>query len=865
MVRAGPSAPPRATARLQFHRGFTFADAEAAVPYLAELGISHLYASPLLRARRDSSHGYDVVDFGTVNPEVGGREGLDRLAASLHRRGMGLVLDIVPNHMAADAAENRWWRDVLARGRASAYARFFDIDWSPPERWLRGKVLLPVLGRPYAEALGAGEIRFERDAASGAGEIVCPGHRLPVAEGSEAAAGADGLEALLDAQHYRLAWWRTAGDAINWRRFFNITGLVALRAERAEVFAATHGLVLELFRAGTIDGVRVDHVDGLVDPGAYCRRLRRALARAGERRAYIVVEKILAAGETLPAAWEADGTTGYDFMAEAGGLLHDPAGAAPLTRLWTTFAGEGADFAAVESGARAELAGRVFAAEAGRAVRALAEAVGEPAGEGVAGRAAAVDFPPTAIGRAVAALASHFPVYRLYPGGGVASERVLERAAAAARPSVARADRHLLERLRAMLTAEGAAARRAQMRFQMLTAPLAAKAVEDTAFYRYGRLLSRNEVGASPEIFSVGIAEFHAAVLARQKRFPQAMLATATHDHKRGEDVRARLAVLSEIPAEWAAAVEGWRHCNGARRRRLAGGPAPAPGPGEELMLYQILVGAWPALLDAGDEPKVRAFAERVAGWQEKALREAKQHSDWAEPDAAHEAACRDFLLGMLGDLRLRREVAAFAARIGPAGAVNGLAQTMLRLAVPGVPDLYQGAELWDESLVDPDNRRPVDFEARSRALADTAPVPELLCTWRSGHVKQALIARMLGLRARLPQLFAAGDYRPIRACGRRAEHVVAFVRSEGAFRLLIAVARLAVPLLGSADEPRIDPEAWEDTCLMLPEPEGEPWRDVLGRDNSLEPERRLRAAGVFRGLPVACWLAGESRAGPES
>jgi len=793
---------PRATARLQFHRGFTLADGAAIVPYLAGLGISHLYSSPLFAARRGSLHGYDVVDYGAINPELGGRPGLEHLAAALRRHGMGLVLDIVPNHMAADAAENPWWRDVLVHGRASPYAGFFDIDWSPPEPWLRGKVLLPVLAGPYAEALAAG-----------------------------------GSQATGEERHSRLAWWRTAGDAINWRRFFDVNGLVALRADRADVFAATHRLVLELFAAGLVDGVRVDHVDGLADPAAYCRRLRRALTRAGGgRRPYIVVEKILAHGEALPAEWAVDGTTGYDFMAEAGGLLHDPAGEAPLSRLWARLTGRGAGFAAEERRARAELLSRLFAADAARAVREIAAAGPRR------------DLPPAALSRAVAAVARHFPVYRSYPGGPGGP---LAQALAAAAESLARADRPWLDSLGDILTAPPRGRhRRAQIRFQLLTAPLAAKAVEDTAFYRYGRLLSRNEVGASPARFALAPEEFHQAAAARQRHFPNAMLATATHDHKRGEDVRARLAVLSEIPTEWAALVEGWMARNAPRRRMLEGGPAP--GPAEEMMLYQTLIGAWPALLEPTDEDGVAAFAARVARWQEKALREAKERTDWAEPDEAYESACRGFLTETLADRPLRAEMAEFAARIAPAGAVNGLAQTMLRLTVPGVPDLYQGTEFWDESLVDPDNRRAVDFASRRAALERAAPIGELLGEWRSGHIKQALIARMLALRARFPRLFAAGAYRKLAISGPRAGHVLAFAREDGPTRLLVAVARLAVPLLGRADAPAIDRAAWAGTVLQAPM--AGPWRDVLAEAQPLAGES-LDLGAVFAGLPVAGWL----------
>jgi (1->4)-alpha-D-glucan 1-alpha-D-glucosylmutase len=831
VTRAGP---PRATTRLQFHSGFTLADAEQVVPYLASLGISHLYASPLFTACRGSTHGYDVVDYATINPELGGRAGLERLVAVLHRHGMGLVLDIVPNHMAADAAQNPWWRDVLAKGRRSPYAAFFDIDWFPPQPWLRGKVLLPVLGRPYAEALAEGEIRFDHET----GTIAYFDHRFPVAEGTEAAGD---LQAVLSAQHYRLAWWRTAGDAINWRRFFDINGLVALRADRAAVFNATHRLVMDLFAAGLIDGVRVDHVDGLADPAAYCRRLRRALAKAGGRPPYIVVEKILAAGEDLPAAWDVDGTTGYDFMAEVGALLHDPAGEAPLTQLWARFTGSSADFASTELAARTELVRRLFTAELGRTMRSLAAS-----GDGR-------DLPATALERSVAAVASHFPVYRSYPGG---ETKPLERALASAEAAMPRAERAWLDRLRAMLTTPDRHAREGQMRFQLLTAPLAAKAVEDTAFYRYGRLLSQNEVGASPARFALAPTAFHQAMMARQQRFPHAMLATATHDHKRGEDVRARLAVLSEIPAVWAEQVETWRQRNGVGGRGLSDGAAPCPA--DALMLYQTLVAAWPALLDPADDGGVADFATRVAGWQQKALREAKQHSDWAAPNEAYETACRDFLMGLLADRSFRAEIAGFATRIGPAGAANGLTQTMLRLTVPGAPDLYQGTEFWDASLVDPDNRRPVDFAARARALNHAASLPELLRDWRTGQVKQALIARVLGLRARMTPLFAAGTYRPLALAGPRADHCLAFLREDGTNGLLVAVARLTAKLLGDAPIPSIDPVMWQGTALHLP---SGMWHNALVPTapgvGPQEGNAPLELAAVFGDLPVACWIAG--------
>jgi len=814
------SEPPRATVRLQFHPGFTLDDAAEMVPYFARLGISHIYASPLFTARRGSAHGYDVVDYGAINPELGGRPGLERLAATLRLHGMGLLLDIVPNHMAADARQNPWWRDLLAKGRRSRYAEFFDIDWTPPEPWLRGKILLPVLGRPYAEALAAGEIRLDAEAQ----EICYFDQRFPLAGGRTNGKIGD----LLDAQHYRLAWWRTAGDLINWRRFFDINGLAALRSERSAVFEATHKLVIELFGAGLIDGVRVDHVDGLADPANYCRRLRRLLTKAGGRRPYILVEKILASGEALPAGWGVDGTTGYDFMAEAGGLLHDPEGELPLSRFWARVTGSGDSYPEHELRARGELLSRSFAAELGRTARAFAAAAEGP------------DLTAASLRRGIAAIAARFPTYRVYPSE---NSQPLQRALTAAEIALPRIERPWLDRVRQVLMSSDRRARPAQIRFQLLTAPLAAKAGEDTAFYRYGRLLSRNEVGASPDRFSLAPDAFHRAVTARLWRFPNAMLATATHDHKRGEDVRARLAVLSEIPEEWTELAERWMQRNAIRTRML---------PDDELKLYQILVAAWPAQLDPADRKGVAEFAGRVAAWQEKALREAKQRSDWAAPDEVYEAACRSFLYDTLADPILRQEIAGFAGRIGPAGAANGLAQTMLRLSVPGVPDLYQGAEFWDESLVDPDNRRPVDFASRMAALDAGAALPELLRDWRNGHIKQALIARMLHLRTRLPRLFAAGSYRPLTISGPQAGRALAFLRQEGPNRMMIAVARLAVPLLGDSPTPEIPAAAWEGTMLHA---RRGPWKNLLIPDAHLETGGGLRLASIFQGLPVACWV----------
>ncbi|MBV1799851.1 malto-oligosyltrehalose synthase [Siccirubricoccus sp. G192] len=679
------AAPLRATARLQFHAGFTLDDAVPLVPYLARLGISHLYASPILKARPGSTHGYDIVDHGRINPELGGEAALGRLTAALRAAGMGLILDIVPNHMGVGGSDNAWWLDVLEWGRQSPYAPFFDIDWEPPDRTLQNRLLAPFLGAPYGEVLASGDLRLRFEAATGRLDAWYFEHRFPIApqhyhhvlvaagdpaleplaqafgriglrqrdrgearaeaarahaalaalatrpEGGamlEAAlaafdpateAGRDRLHRLLERQHYRLAWWRAAADEINWRRFFDITSLAGLRAELPEVFDATHELVLRLYAEGSIDGVRIDHVDGLADPRGYCRKLhRRMQAVRPEQQPLIWVEKILAPFEALRTDWLVDGTTGYDFMDEASGVLHDPAGEAPLTDLWTGTTGRPALFETEAREARRQILRDNLASE----LHGTAAALKRVAARDLATR----DFTLTALRRALAEVLVHFPVYRLYitPGGRVAEDkRILAWALAGARRTVRATERPLLELLDAWLGGEAPrslppAQRRerltAAVRFQQLSAPVAAKSVEDTAFYRYGRLLSRNEVGSDPGHFTVTPAGFHATARARAKQFPRALLATATHDHKRGEDTRARLAVLSEIAPEWAAAVARWTRLNAPLRRELEGGPAP--GMSAQIMLYQTLVGAWPLGLDPGDEAGVGGFLERVAAWQ---------------------------------------------------------------------------------------------------------------------------------------------------------------------------------------------------------------------------------------------------------
>ena len=793
-----PAYPPRATMRMQFHKDFPFQAAIPLVPYLRKLGISHLYSSPILTARAGSMHGYDEVDPTTVNPELGGEEGFRALVAALRAEGLGMIVDIVPNHMAVGRDDNAWWLDVLAYGRGSRFGHFFDIDWEPADPALDGKILLPTLGMSYGEALRSGELKITREGRRGGLTLRYADHLFPLRPQDRLEIEANGLEAydgttpegeallhaLLEKQNFRLASWTVAGDEINWRRFFDVNELAGLRISDPAVFEATHELLLRLYAEGLIDGFRVDHIDGLADPKLYARNLREHLEEAQRERpgelarqpAYLVVEKILGPGERLPADWKVDGASGYDFMDDVSALLHDPRGEEKLGAFWAEISGRSPDFHAEEEIARREILDRSFSAQLDQATNAL-HAV------------ARLDYhtrdtPRAAIRRALTELLVHFPAYRTYASAATgrteADKELFGRALEKARQTILPADAPVLDLLDKWLGGEVGPADqlylrdRAIQRFQQLSAPVAAKAVEDTAFYRYGRLISRTDVGFDVATFSISVETFHDKMIARAKSFPRAMLTTATHDHKRGEDVRARVAVLSEIPEEWAEAVTRWR----AAAEPLRSEAAPAPG--DEAILYQTLVGAWPHDLAPNDLEGCKAFAERLVAWQEKAMREAKLATDWSKQNEAYETAARELLTRLLTEpgLPLRAEIAAFADRIGPAGAANGLLQILLKLTVPGVPDTYQGTEYWDLTLVDPDNRRPVDYPAREASLARGETVLEAAEHWRDGAVKQALIRTVLDERRKRAALFAEGSYTPLRAEGGQADDVVAFART---------------------------------------------------------------------------------------
>ena len=745
---------PRATLRLQFHAGFTLDDALPWLDYFADLGISHLYASPLFRARPGSSHGYDVVDPTRINPELGGEPALLRLIQGLRQRGMGLLMDIVPNHMGIGGGANPWWQDVLEWGRESPYASFFDIQWESHDAALRGQVLLPFLRSDYGEVLAAGEIGLSLDREAGRLLASHGEQRFPLWPGSYP-------ELLEDSGEPRLS--DLAG------------GFRECRQDREALREMQRRLAAALAESA---------------PRAALERTLGKLQERHEEARQLVLAGSLAG----------------DLENLAQGLLRV---------------------------ARADLASR--------------------------------DLTLGGIRRALFQLLARFPVYRTYAGAcgrSVQDREVFRYAAEAAREDLDEADRAVLDHLERWLGGQplrelppGPLRRlRGELlaRFQQLSSPTAAKAVEDTACYRSAALLSRNDVGFDPQRFAASAEEFHAACEARRLASPRALLATASHDHKRGEDARARLAALSELAPWFARNVEHWQSLATPLRRDLAEGPAPSPG--DELILFQALLGSWPLDAPCDGAALDQAFLVRMREWQCKALREAKLRTRWTAPDEDYERACADYLEQLLRAplaQALRQSLGNAAARLMPAGALNGLAQCLLRLTCPGIPDLYQGREDWDFSLVDPDNRRPVDFARHAAALAAPTPFPELLEHWRDGRIKQTLIARVLGLRRMQPGLFRDGDYLPLEVSGEHAERVLAFARRSRHGCLLVVVPRLACALLGHATQPQVPAEAWGDTCLLLPPSLSECTYSGLFSTMPLPSDGHLSLSEVLADFPV--------------
>lgn len=954
---------PLATYRLQFDRHFRFREARRLVPYLHRLGITHLYASPLLRARGGSPHGYDVADPTCLNPELGTSGEFELLCDELKRHGMSLLLDIVPNHMSA-SSENRWWMDVLKNGPGSRFASYFDIDWQHPKQALRGKVLLPILGAPYGAVLEnqqlvldleeegfllryggtrlpvatrsynrilrlrpqaldetrAGDAKAFRELRHLTEEIehLRPGDSNPDHEPSRAGASdsSDGaveqtlwrlytgnrrlkalidhnlrvfngrkhdpssfvlLDELLDEQAYWLSFWKLANEEINYRRFFAISDLVSLRAEDPAVFEATHGVVLRLVREGKASGLRIDHVDGLLDPQGYLERLHGELAGSGRPAAppgpalapYLVVEKILAAGESLPRGWPVCGTTGYEFLNALNRVFVDRRGSKVLDQTYARFIGARLVFRDIVYQSKCLVINTLFGGE----IRSLGQQLGRLA-EGDRG---ARDLPLGELDQALVEVTACFPIYRTYLRGDSVpprDRRYIEQAMAEARRRNPSLSPQVLGFLGSVLRLEtppylSAQQREARLRFvtrwQQFTGPVMAKGFEDTSLYIYNRLMSLNEVGGDPEAMGVLPQEFHRCMAARQVHWPYSLSSTSTHDTKRGEDARARINVLSEIPGRWRKRVTLWRRLNSRHVRTIDG--RAAPDRNEEYLLYQTLLGAWPV------EPSgVRPFRERLQGYVIKAAREAKVHTRWIRPDTRREKALVEFVQsilkpsarsGFLKDfLRFQKEVAFL-------GMLNGLGQVLLKIAAPGVPDFYQGTELWDQSLVDPDNRRPVDFAMRKRLLRELEsagqgkgiPLGGMLKRWRDGRVKLHVIAMALRFRRAHPELFLGGEYLPLEATGRGVDHLCAFARRWRGAWVLVAVPRLLSRLTGSEKFPLGKP-VWGSGVLRLPGGSPKHWLNVLTGETiagrPLAKERSLPLERVFHSFPLAL-LAGGS------
>lgn len=778
--------PPAATYRLQLRPGFGFDQAAIQVlDYLRALGVSHLFLSPILTAAPGSQHGYDVADPETVNPDLGGEAGFARWCDSLARRGLGQVLDIVPNHMCITTARNRWWWDVLRHGEPSPYAHFFDIAWHRPGTTIPQTLVLPFLQRPLRAALAAGELRREGD------RLLCGAMELPLIPGAD-----------LEHQPYRLAHWSASDHELPYRRFFDVSHLIGVRVEAEDVFAATHTRILDWLCTGAIAGVRVDHVDGLREPAAYLQRLRAAAPGA-----WIVVEKILARGETLPPDWPVAGTTGYQFLNLTMGLFVSPQAGRALTAAYHAFAGPQPSLAAVELESKRQILGNLLHSE----LRWLSE-------EARAFLRGANLRPSIAqLDHALGELAAQHQVYRTY---AAASGPILATAAAhieQARIAASAADpahRSLYAAVAGWLRRN----RDALLRFQQLTPAVFAKGVEDTAFFRSFRLSALNEVGGDPSRFGVSPAEFHAWAIAAQRQWPSAMLTTSTHDTKRGEDVRARLCVLSEIPRRWRQAALAWQAHH--RARHLAAGPDA----NTEYLFYQTLVGAWPI------------SEERMQAYLLKAVREAKAYTSWRKPNPPYESALRRFVTAAMRDADWMAAVGAFVEPLIVPGRVNSLAQVLLKMTAPGVPDIYNGAELWDMSLVDPDNRRPVDFALRRRLLAELEQAPPVEAIWarcEEALPKLWLIRQALRLRRERETAFgASSSYQPLPASGPHAANVVAFARGG---EVVTVIPRLCLRVSAMR--------------AALPLPRGR-WRNCL--TGEVVAGGRTDAAGLLARFPVA-------------
>ncbi|HEX4143607.1 MAG TPA: malto-oligosyltrehalose synthase [Pirellulales bacterium] len=964
---------PSATYRLQLSGHLTFDEVRRLVGYFARLGIGALYFSPFFRARAGSTHGYDVVDPTQIDPSLGTEEQFGQLAEVLRGAGLGLMIDIVPNHMGVDDPNNRWWQDVLANGPGSAFAKYFDIDWNPPKEALRGKVLLPVLGDQFGKVLEERQLQlayederfvlryFERSFPTDPRtwvailgrvvdfvskrldadvpermeleSIVTAVEHLPprTAEGAEALqqrareievtrrrlatlvesssdvrlgveqaiadfngqagdpASFDPLEALVTDQPYRLCHWRVATDEINYRRFFDVDSLAAIRVEEPEVFQAVHEATLRLIERGWVTALRIDHADGLHDPARYLTNLADSVGRAkaasaaqpagsDQGRLYTIVEKILGSDESLPADWPVQGTTGYEFLNLLNGLFVDRLGGYALRDKYVRFSGNSTPFADVLHDSKRTILASSLSAE----LYTLSNALDRISEQHRLSR----DFTRLSLFRALREVLACFPVYRTYirPEEGTVREedrrRILDAVRVAKRRNPAMSPSFfdfigsvlLLQNPPGLSDESVAERRRFVYKFQQFTGPVIAKGLEDTAFYRYFPLASLNEVGSDPMIIGTSVEQFHRRTVERSTDWPHSLLATGTHDTKRGEDVRARLNVLSEVPDEWDAAIKRWQEMNANKRKELDG--EPAPDANEEYLIYQILVGTWPVAPPDGEGR--RQYVERIVRYLDKALKESKRHTSWLNPNEEYDEAVASFIRTILGtfDSPFTADLNTFVASIANAGFVNSLAQTLVKICTPGVPDFYQGVEFWDFHLVDPDNRQPVDFAARCQALEglesraeEDLPglAAELLAHWPDERLKLLVIWRALGFRKRYRQLFE-GSYLPLVAEGPRKGNIVALARTTPNQWALCVVPRLAAQAWRERKAPADGrqgeagwpiAEWWHETVLQLPLDAPRRWRHVISGESmetsrSADSGQTIDLSQVFHSFPVA-------------
>ena len=996
---------PTATYRLQFNRKFTFRQAEAIVGFLADLGISDCYASPIFKARQGSMHGYDICDHSQLNPELGSRNDFLAFCSTLKSRAIGLVLDVVPNHMGIADTSNLWWSDVLEIGPSSPYASYFDIDWHPTKPDLDNKVLLPVLEDQYGKVLESQKLRLayeegafflyyyetklpiaprtysrilghsidqlteqlgpsnehlqelqsimtalsylpprtaqspekiaerirEKEIIKRRISVLCSGCaevQSAVASAIEAFNGKaddprsfDMLDDLVEAQPYRPAFWRVAGEEINYRRFFDVNELAAIRVELPEVFHATHDLLFQLLTEGRISGLRIDHPDGLWDPPTYFRQLQEnflvrklrseleltqkhepksaATLRKKIRSAvsswtaaesallpsqrrwplYVVAEKILSPGESLPANWAVHGTTGYDFLAQVNGLFLDNGNQKAFQKIYHQFAGDHLNFDSLVNSTKKMIMLVSMASE----INALAHQIDRISEKNRWYR----DFTLNSLTFTIREVIACLQVYRTYLNGkdqpSKRDQDYIEAAVAEAMRRNPRTARALFEFIRDTLLLRNLEDFRQEdhsrlsdfaMKFQQITGPVMAKGVEDTAFYIYNRLVSLNEVGGHPQEFGISVEAFHQKAAARHQQWPQSLLTTSTHDTKRSEDVRARINVLSEIPLEWKQALTRWSRLNAYHKSRIDG--KSAPDRNEEYLFYQSVLGVWPDGPTTSEQHE--SLCSRLAAYMLKATREAKVHTSWVNPNEAYEAAVQAFVTASLENVPKNlflKDLPELQQRVSFYGRLNALAQLLLKMTSPGVPDFYQGTELWNYSLVDPDNRQPVDYERRQAALSDlktqleqagkdlTTVVKDLMESAEDGRVKLFLIYRTLNFRRQHSDLFSKGDYVPLEVVGEQQRHVCAFLRSFGNDQLVVAVPRLVVGLTGGVEQVPLGESAWLNTRILLPTqyPKTD-FRNVLTGETLSGEERSgrisLSAAESFRSFPFAL-LSGSS------